>query len=225
MVSLKPGSYTSAADYAYDLIGKSWCTGNVDRVLGFPVGEKYEDHDKIYKFVASNASAHCSLRDFTTAMKSYCSSKGGSFNDSWCVIGGEPVFSIGEFSTLEKSNKLNKEQWHKLAIANGFTNEVIEKDKNDKNRLKQEKINIRLKSNINASIGDEICKYDDDYTVDIYHSVIYKGRVEDKVNGKYKIRIIFHGNSGWASFDTTRSPIVWASPLGWFDCKEIAYEL
>lgn len=226
MVSLKPDQYTKAADYAYDLIGKSWCSGNVDRVLGFPVGEKYEDlNNKAYKFVASNASTHCSLKDFTTAMMNFCSSKGGVFNDNWCVVGIEPVFRVGEFSTLEKSGKLNSEQWHKLAIANGFTTEAIEKEKIDKDRHKQERINKRLKSNIDAAVGDEVCKYDEDYRTDIYTSVIFRGHVEDKVNGKYKVRIFFHGNSGGAIIDTGRSPIVWSLQVGWFDCAEIMYEL
>ncbi|WP_337048245.1 hypothetical protein [Serratia liquefaciens] len=225
MVSLKPEQYTKAADYAYDLIGKSWCTGNVDRVLGFPAGDKYEDHNKAYKFVASNASAHCSLNDFTKSMVKFCSSKKGVFDGGWCTVDSVPLFRIDEFSTLEKSNKLNDEQWYRVAIANGFTNEKIEKERNDKDRLKQEKINKRLRLNIDAAVGDEVCKYDEDYTVDIYFSVIFRGRVEDKTNGKYKVRIFFHGNSGRAIIDTGRSPIVWTPQVGWFDCAEIMYEL
>ncbi|MEN4170746.1 hypothetical protein [Serratia marcescens] len=216
-----PKSYANAADYANALVSDARCTGSIDRVLGFPVGKIFLDYKGRLNFAASNATAHCTKKDFSIAMGKYCHNKGGVYQYSWCAVNNDPIFYVGEFTTVEKGRLGNKE-WMEFAISQGFTNDEVRANSQREYGAQQKKIQSILRANVDANIGDLVCKYDENYDVHIIEGsvkgVLYKGYVEGKSNDKYKIRLVWHGE-GNSSFDLPNDKVIWSSQVGWFHCQ------
>lgn len=223
--NMNPQQYESAVDYAEAIVDASGCVGRIDGIF-FSAGDKFIDHDGRH-YISHYAASYCPRDSFISAMKQFCVSKGNEFdeNTSWCKtkVGRTPVFYVNDFSILEKSTTQTNKLWEEVAERKGFlSNRVKARIENEKlmkeveARERQKRRSIR----VDAKIGDILCYEDYDVPDYQYPTVAYyKAYVEDKKNGRYKLRIFWHGGDGFVINDVKNNNIVWVSQSGWFHCE------
>lgn len=220
---IEPSGYITASDYASAVIESSGCIGKIDGLFISPGVKKITKEGLEYKFDGNNL--HCSQTSFKDLMADYCRNKGGQpvQGDTWCRKNDDPLFYVGELSTLEKSANQSQEQWFNSALKKGFISERVQEKEAliaIENQKFAEKERSRVRSvKINVNIGDSICREDYDVPQYQYSSKIYyKGYVESKSGSKLKVRIVSHGGEKDIINDVSPNPVLWVENKGWFHC-------
>ncbi|WP_210515355.1 hypothetical protein [Pantoea ananatis] len=222
---ISPLPYSSASQFANKTLMQSNCMGRVDNLFFKPAIVNTDSHG-VKTFTGNHSDTHCNAEDFMSALERYCQSKGGAYKGSWCVKNDEPLFHIEGFTIQEKSESLTDKQWQQVARARlGYVSSKDyqeEKARDDAHAmsLKQQR-EARLKSKVNASVGDFICREDSASNGKYFQGPVYYGAyVEGKKKGKLKLRVVWHGRK---DLDIVNSHLnedetVWEKPEGWFLC-------
>lgn len=233
--NVDPSSYQTVAAYSEKIFDSANCAYS----LFVKQGQEYVDSDGLNYRLPRNEV--CYLDSIEKAIKQYCQSKGGYMrqDDEWCAVGDYPLFKVNfiktykryfadtNYSTLERSTAQTPEQWVYSAEKKGFISERI-RIKNQieaQNRIQQKKLeeeekNRKRNAVVKAKVGDLLCREDYEAPAYQYSSTpYYKAYVEDKQNGKYKLRLVWHGGKGFVINDIRDNTIIWSSPNGWLFCR------
>lgn len=186
---LSPEPYTRASDFANEVLKKTSCMGQIDSFL-FKPGIINTDAHGVLTFSGNYSDTHCNSDDFRQTLEDYCRSKGGEYRQEWCVKEDEPIFRIEKFIIQEKSSSLTDAQWRQIARARlGYVStresDLKQTRANSNSRFSQQQREIRIHSNVHASIGDFICREDLQSNGKYYQGAVYYGAyVEDIQHGR-----------------------------------------
>lgn len=237
---IDPKGYSDVASYLSATFEASNCIGAVFSSQG----RKFINSDGL-NYQLGGKNLRCYVTSIEESINRYCVAKQGSMvqGDTWCVANQMPLFhviytpdtsitSVGlgsdHFSTIEPLSSQSEQQWLSTAEKLGYISERVQRkieiDKkisfaNEQDERKKK--SIEMNAEVNASVGDLICREDYEAKPYQYPGVAYyKAYVERKEKGKLQLRLVWHGGDGFVIDDITNmNNVLWSSPKGWRHCK------
>lgn len=237
---IDPEGYSDVASYLSETFEKSNCIGTTFSSQG----RKFINSDGLnYQLSATNI--RCYVASIEESIDRYCVAKQGEMvqGGTWCVVNKMPLFHVKYspdtsltkiglgtrvFSTVEPPNSQAKQQWLSSAERLGYISERAQQQIDINNKIdlaneidKKQKKYIEMNAEVDASIGDLICR--EDYEAKPYQYpgiAYYKAYVEKKEKNKLQLRLVWHGGDGFVVNDITNvNNIIWSSPKGWRHCN------